>query len=186
MASVPSFTLVTQAIYFAAVWSFPALMTYAALRDLYSFTIPNWIPIMVVCGFVIAALAKGNLWSLTTSLHASTGITVLVVVALLFFRGIIGGGDAKLIAAASVWMGWPQLMPFLLIIAFTGGILALVWLFARLITINASTTSLMRQYFVSSRGIPYGVAIGFAGVVIFIYQEWAGNGLHHIFGPETL
>ena len=101
-------------------------MTYAALRDLYSFTIPNWIPILVVCGFVIAALAKGNLWSLATSLHASTGIAVLVVVALLFFRGIIGGGDAKLIAAASVWMGWPQLMPFLLIIAFTGGILALV------------------------------------------------------------
>jgi prepilin peptidase CpaA len=124
--SASSFEPVTQAIYLAGLWPFPALMTYAALRDLLSFTIPNWIPVLVICGFFLVVVTKGSLWSLATLLHSGTGIAVLAAVALLFFRGLIGGGDAKLIAAASVWMEWPQLTLFLLIMAFFGGVLALV------------------------------------------------------------
>ena len=186
MESAPSFAPVTQAIYLAAVWSFPALMTYAALRDLLSFTIPNWIPVVVICGFFLAAAAQGGFWSLATLLHAGTGVAVLAVVAFLFFRGLIGGGDAKLVAAASVWMGWPQLTPFLLVMALSGGVLALVWLVARRVTANALTSSWARRYFTAARGIPYGVAVGFAGVAMFITQDWAGSGLLGFFGSEAI
>ena len=161
-------------------------MAYAALRDLINFTIPNWIPVAMICGFFLAAVAKGGLWSLATLLHASTGIAVLAVVALLFFRGLIGGGDAKLIATASVWMGWPQLTPFLLVMALSGGVLALVWLVARRVTTSALTPSWTHSYFTAARGIPYGVAVGFAGVVMFITQDWMGSGLLGIFETEAI
>ena len=184
--SASSFESVTQAIYLVGLWSFPALMTYAALRDLLSFTIPNWIPVLVICGFFLVVVTKGSLWSLATLLHASTGIAVLAVVALLFFRGLIGGGDAKLIAAASLWMGWPQLTPFLLIMAFSGGVLALVWLVAQSVAKSALASPRTKRYFTNGHGIPYGVAVGFSGVVVFITHDWARSGLLNIFGPDAL
>jgi prepilin peptidase CpaA len=174
---------VTQATYLAAVWSFPVFMTYAALHDLFSFTIPNWIPVVVVCGFFLVALSKGGLWSLPTLLHVSTGLAVLAAFAFLFFRGLLGGGDAKLIAAASVWMGWPQLGPFLLLMALAGGVLALAWFVARRVTTGAMTPAWAGRYFTSARGVPYGVAIGFAGVAMFVTQDWVEGGLLGIWGP---
>ncbi len=173
----PSFASVSQAIYLAAVWSFPAFLSYAALRDLRSFTIPNWIPAAVVTGFLLAAVAEGSLWSNAALMHASAGGAVLIVAAILFFRGLIGGGDAKLIAAVSVWMGWSHLPQFLLLMALAGGVLALSWLVAKRLASIALIPSWANRYFTSADGIPYGVAVAVAGMAMFVSLDWIQTGL---------
>ena len=40
--------------------------------------------------------------------------------------GIMGGGDLKLLAAASIWTGWDGLLGFLFLVAMLGGVLALI------------------------------------------------------------
>ena len=172
----PSYASVSQAIYLAALWSLPACMTYAGLRDLLSFTIPNWIPVAVVGGFLLAAMAEGSLWSYAALMHLGAGASTLVAVAILFFRGLIGGGDAKLIAAVSLWMGWSNLPPFLLLTALAGGVLALSWLAARRMTSMALIPAWANRYFASADGIPYGIAVAVAAVVMFVSLDWTQTG----------
>ena len=45
--------------------------------------------------------------------------------------GVMGGGDGKLIAAAVLWTGPETIMPFLLLVALMGGVLALIILLYR-------------------------------------------------------
>ena len=47
---------------------------------------------------------------------------------LLFQLRLVGGGDAKLLAAAALWVGYEQLIPFLVYVTIFGGVLALVLL----------------------------------------------------------
>jgi prepilin peptidase CpaA len=152
-------------------------MTYAALRDLFSFTIPNWIPVAVVIGFLLAAVAEGNLWSIAALMHISAGGAVLIAVAILFFRGLIGGGDAKLIATASLWMGWAHLPSFLLLTALAGGVLALSWVVAKRMTSIALIPPWANRYFTAADGIPYGVAVAAASLMMFVSLDWTQTGL---------
>ena len=39
---------------------FPALVITAALRDVVSYTIPNWISLALIAAFPVAALAQGH------------------------------------------------------------------------------------------------------------------------------
>ena len=41
------------------VFVFPALVITAALRDVVSYTIPNWISVALIAAFPVAALAQG-------------------------------------------------------------------------------------------------------------------------------
>jgi prepilin peptidase CpaA len=85
--------------------------------------------------------------------------------ALLFSRGLMGGGDVKLLTAATLWAG-PALTPELLIVtAVLGGLLALA-LFAppalRAVFAPAPTAAAMRM------PVPYGVAIAGAALIVTI------------------
>jgi len=53
---------------------------------------------------------------------------MLVVGFAMFARGWVGGGDAKLMAAAALWLGFEHLFAFLLWTAILGGGLALLLL----------------------------------------------------------
>ena len=46
----------------------------------------------------------------------------------LFGLNLVGGGDAKLLAASALWIGYEQLVPFLLYVTIFGGALALLLL----------------------------------------------------------
>src|SRR4051812_30411883 len=85
---------------------FPALVIFAGLKDLTSYTIPNWISLALIAAFPLAALAAG-LPLAGLGLHAGVGAAALVAAMVMFALGWIGGGDAKLFAAAGLWLGWP-------------------------------------------------------------------------------
>ena len=98
----------------------PALLVVAALRDLISFTIPNWISLSLVAAFPVVALVAG-LPLTDIGVHALVGAAALVVGVGLFALGWVGGGDAKLLGAAALWLGWPGVGPFLVATALAGG-----------------------------------------------------------------
>ena len=105
--------------------AFAALVLTGAVRDLISYTIPNWISFAILGLFPIAALAA-DVSLPTAGLHAAIGVGVLVAAMAMFAFRWIGGGDAKLFAAAAFWMGWPAVTDFMLWTALTGGVLAVV------------------------------------------------------------
>ena len=105
--------------------AFAALVLTGAVRDLISYTIPNWISFAILGLFPVAALAADVSLS-TAGLHAAIGVGVLVAAMAMFAFRWIGGGDAKLFASAAFWMGWPAITDFMLWTALTGGVLAVV------------------------------------------------------------
>ena len=148
---------------------FPALVIVAAVKDLISFTIPNWISLALVAAYVPAALLAGvGLEQL--GLSAAVGFGLLVIGIGMFAMGWIGGGDAKLLAAAGLWLGWPTAIHFVLYTALAGGALALLLLSARntpLAVLTLRGPGWVQRLAEKGGPAPYGVAICFGALAAF-------------------
>jgi prepilin peptidase CpaA len=140
--------------------AFAGLMTGAALSDAVRFIIPNWLCGVIALAFPLAALTAGFGWELS-GFHLLGGFLALLVGFALFAPGWIGGGDAKLFAAAALWMGWPALFPFLLHTVVAGGILVLGLLVLRHGAPLARVPAGWLKETALDRGapVPYGLAI---------------------------
>src|SRR5690606_15669554 len=148
---------------------FPFCMVYAAVSDALSMTIANRVSILLVASFLILAPFTGMALP-EVGLHLLAGAAVLVVTFVLFAIGGMGGGDAKLIAATAVWFGFGiELMNYLLISAIAGGFLTLALLMFRNsgIGLLAGTFAPLRYIADNKAGIPYGIALGFGGLVTY-------------------
>lgn len=149
--------------------SFPALVLFAAVKDATSFTIPNWISLALVAIFPLAALAAG-LPPATLGLHAAVGAGALVAGMALFALRWVGGGDAKLIAASVLWLGWSAVPSFLLGATVTGGILAIALILLRspqLRSVVLAGPRWVNRLTEPGEGIPYGVAIAAGALLAF-------------------
>ncbi len=152
---------------------FPALMAFAAMMDLFTMTIPNRISIWLVAGFLIAAPLTGMSWE-QFFLHIGTGVGVLVIGIALFAFGIVGGGDAKLLAAASFWIGFDYLGQYMVMVAVFGGILAIMLISYRgmlppRILIGQAWAMRLHN---KKEGIPYGLALTGAALWVFPTTAW--------------
>lgn len=149
--------------------AFPALVLAAAARDALSFTIPNWISLALVAIFPLTGLAAGVPLP-TLGLHLGVGAAALVAGMALFALGWVGGGDAKLMAAVALWLGWPAVVSFLVVAAVAGGVLAVVLLALRTATLRAVVLSGPRwlvRLAEPGEGVPYGVAIAVGALFAF-------------------
>lgn len=162
----------------ALLLSFPVAMTFAAANDLFTMKIPNKISLVIVASFFAAALMTGMDWQ-TFGLHLACGAAVLVFGFVLFQFRMLGGGDAKLMAASALWMGVDQVVFFMAYVTIFGGILALAILFYRRY-IPASALSApgwtmpgwAQRLHVQGTGIPYGIAISAAALLLYPQTSW--------------
>lgn len=140
--------------------AFAGLMIAAALSDAVRFTIPNWLCGAIAALFPLIAMAGGLGWA-GTGWHLLAGFTMLLVGFALFAPGWIGGGDAKLIAAAALWIGWTDLAAFAFHTALAGGALVLVLLIARRMVPAFPLPAgwVARSAFAENAPVPYGIAI---------------------------
>ncbi len=147
---------------------FPLAMVWAMVSDLRTFEIPNRLSIALVLVYPLAAFFAGLSWQ-TMAWAFSLGTLMLVAAMVAAAFGILGGGDGKLLAAAAVWTGPEVLLQMLLITALAGGAVALVLLLYRRLPLPAALSGFatMRQLHAKGKDIPYAVAIGSAGLVIF-------------------
>ncbi len=152
---------------------FPSLMAFAASSDLLTLTISNRISLALGVGFLILAALCGV--DLQTILwHVVAGLGVLTIGLVLFARGLVGGGDAKLAAVTALWLGFDQLVDYALISSLLGGIITLALLAFRLVplpswlTNNACVVKLHQP----GGGVPYGIALAAAALVIYPSTSW--------------
>ena len=110
--------------------AFPVLLVVAALKDVTSFTIPNWISGALLLAFPVAAFAAGLPLGLTAQ-HAAVGGVALLIGMGLFALNWMGGGDAKLLSASAVWLGLSGAPAYLLWTALAGGVLSVTLILAR-------------------------------------------------------
>ncbi len=151
---------------------FPALLALAAGWDLASYTIPNRISLAIIAVFAVFAISAG-LSGAQIGLHLAACLVALAAGFALFAAGYIGGGDAKLFAATSLWFGFHDLPVYGLTAAVLGGGLTLAILAARRVPLPAG---LMQQEWIarlhdSRSGIPYGVALATGALVVLPQAE---------------
>jgi prepilin peptidase CpaA len=150
----------------ALVLALPALALVAAFKDATSYTIPNWVSLALIGVFPVAALAVG-LPLPAFGLHLALGFAALVAGMIMFSLRWIGGGDAKLFAAAALWMGVPAILNLMLGAALAGGALAMILLLVRsaalrpLVLLGPGWVVRLAE---PGEGVPYGVAIA-AGAI---------------------
>jgi prepilin peptidase CpaA len=152
---------------------FPALMAFAASSDLVTMTISNRITLALVGGFVAMAFMSGMSPSDVLS-HAGAAATVLAVTFLFFARGWIGGGDAKLAAATALWFGFDHLVVYLLYASIFGGVLTLAMIRFRLMPLPQvlADQEWVKRLHRLDGGVPYGIALAAAALVIYPSTTW--------------
>jgi prepilin peptidase CpaA len=148
---------------------FPFCMLFAAISDMLSMTIANRVPLLLIAVFAIAAPLTGMDWA-TYGWHFAAGALVLSVTFGLFAMGGMGGGDAKLLAATAIWMGFNfHLLEYLVISTALGGVLTLCILAYRNSSLAVFTRhSPFLQHLANEQtGVPYGIALGLGGLLTF-------------------
>lgn len=148
---------------------FPFCMVFAAVSDLLSMTIANRVSALLIAAFAVAAPLSGMDWA-TYGTHFAVAVTVLLVTFSLFSFGAMGGGDAKLITATSLWIGYDiVLAQYLVYTAIVGGVLTLLVLILRAspMAVYLGRMEFMRRIADKDQGVPYGIALGIAGLMVF-------------------
>ncbi|KCZ91274.1 A24 family peptidase [Hyphomonas jannaschiana] len=137
---------------------FLALCLFAALHDVNSLTIPNWLNLTIAGLFVPAAVFSGLPVEILIG-HVLAGLAAFVIGFALFAFRVFGGGDAKMIPAVMLWIGPSASLEFVFTMALVGGACALLIVLVRNTVPAAVVPGPIRAPFEEKAGVPYGVAI---------------------------
>jgi prepilin peptidase CpaA len=154
-----------------ALLLFPFAMALAASSDLLTMRISNKLVLFLVAAFCIVALSI-NMDLQQFAMHVTCAMVVLAVGFALFALRWIGGGDAKLAAATTLWLGFGLTLPYLVYAALAGGVLTLAILTLRRVPL----TPFLARYRWLERlhdrksGVPYGVALAVAGLMTYSHS----------------
>jgi len=142
-----------------------------AYGDFRSRRIPNeFIVAILALAAVRIALAGDPIAGLFT-LAASSALFIATF--LLFWRGLLGGGDVKLIGATGLLVGYHNLFEFLFVMSVSGALIALAILARnRLGPHRATTPAPEDQEGRALLTVPYGAAIAVAGIVSLLLQNF--------------
>ena len=152
---------------------FVALMVVAAITDFRRLVIPNRVTVALCVLWPLEFGATREATIVAAIESVACAAFVLAGGAILFARGVVGGGDVKLFATASLWVGPAAVPKLLLLTALLGGALAVAfltplgtWLSSRRRPIESS---IHNRVIASGRvPLPYGAAIASAALVVMI------------------
>ena len=148
------------------------MMAFAGIGDFLTFRIPNWLSAAVAIAFFPMAWMTGMPLDMI-GMHTAAGAVLLVLGFALFAGGIFGGGDAKLMAAATMWFGFADVTSFLVYTILAGGVLGLAISLWNVIEIDAEVRGIgwMKALFKHKPDIPYGLAFA-AGAAFALPGSW--------------
>ena len=149
---------------------FPAGVIVAAIRDVTSFTIPNWLSGLLAVTFIPVALLV-HLPMGALGLNVAAGFAALVAGIGMFAMGWCGGGDAKLLAASALWLGWPGVMTLVLATGVAGGAIATALIAARnsgpITALAGRGPPWLGRLLTPAEDLPYGLAIAVGALIAF-------------------
>jgi prepilin peptidase CpaA len=156
-----------------AVTAFGVVMAFAAVEDFRRLVIPNLLPILLVVLWpVYFAVVAPSLYGALAAIGCA--LAVFIGGAVLFARGYLGGGDVKLLSAATLWAGPAGTPELLMLTGVLGGALALFLLMPFGMQIAAAARGMLGQPPIAAeRGlampVPYGVAIAGAALIVTLH-----------------
>jgi len=150
----------------------PAVLLAAAGWDLASFTIPNFLQLLLLCGFATFAILTG-MGPGAIGWHFLGAAIGLAIGFALFALGLVGGGDAKLFACVALWFGLQDLIDYVLIASLFGGVLTLTILGFRRLPLPDRLAKLawLTRLHDHKSGIPYGVALAGGAFYVLPYTD---------------
>ena len=151
------------------------LLCIAAWTDLATRTIPDSVAIAAA---LVGLLSRGLAGVPAVALSIGIGIGLFLLLALLCLRGLLGGGDVKLVAATALGLSPLATWQFLTATALFGGVLAVLHLLLRhsfrgdpLRRPPPRGSALLRRLLAAERWriarrgpLPYGIAIACGGI----------------------
>ncbi len=146
-------TLVLGPLWCIAVLA--SLLLAAAAQDLVQLKISNLTTSAILALAIVTILIVGPGWLLWQNLVVM--VVTLFAGTLLFAAGKLGGGDVKLLAVSGFWFDFGGVGTFLIAVALSGGVLALMILLARSLRQGDGESNIL--FLRPGSGIPYGVAI---------------------------
>lgn len=152
---------------------FPLMVVLAGISDFFTLKIPNWLNAIIAVSVVPFVLFSGMPMEIF-AWHVIAGLVTFVAGFVLFSAKIIGGGDAKMLAACAIWVGWDVLMQFAVVTAFAGGALVIaikVWVFFAQHK-DHKGMDWAKNFLSKKPQLPYGIAIAAGGVIVFPATWW--------------
>jgi prepilin peptidase CpaA len=146
------------------------VLTAAAWDDLWARHIPNALPLSIGALAVVRLIPVGDPYPALWTIAAAAAV---FAVSVLHWRlGLLGGGDAKLLAAAALLVGYHDLMAFLFLMSLAGAVVSLAVLAASrlggpaplLLPFPGAIETPARP------SVPFGVAIAAAAALVLIQQ----------------
>lgn len=150
------------------------LMIAVTLSDMARYMIPNWLVLALLMLYPVAVYVSAS----RPDWHAACLVAFIAFIIgyVLFFLRLMGGGDIKLLTAASLYAGLSGILDFIMYVALLGGVGSLLLLALRAFTpylfLKAGRTAADIPRVLSDKEpVPYGVAIAIA----FLLMLWSGN-----------
>lgn len=157
-------------MHWIALLAVVAALVAAAITDAATYIIPHRYPAAVALAFAVYAIGK----PMPVWLHGIEAAALLLAIGVLLFeRGMLGGGDVKLMAASALWAGFDQLPLMLLVTSLAGGALALAHLspLRRLMPARPGTAPAVDLRSRMRQPIPFGIAIAVGGVAVALARS---------------
>lgn len=152
---------------FGCLILYGVVLIVAAWRDWRTLQIADAFPLTIVGVFgiwAVSGLAGGRTSLAEIGLSAAIATGLLIVGAVAFAIGALGGGDVKLVAAASLFAGPAFLVEFLLVVALAGGAVSLVALMGRAVGTPPARDDGRHRH------VPYGLAIAAGGLAVALVR----------------
>ncbi|MGR3593974.1 MAG: A24 family peptidase [Limimaricola soesokkakensis] len=159
-----------------ALFFYPAIMVLAGLGDLKTMKIPNRLVMLLLGGYIVLVPLSG-LALQEIALSAATAIVVFLAGFGAFACRWMGGGDVKLMAVTALWLGAPLVPSFVIYMALIGALLTGAFLVFRACPLPAGWRGRdwISRLHNRETGIPYGLAIAVAGIVVFLETPWLAS-----------
>lgn len=161
-----------------ALTAFTVVMADAAFEDFRRLVIPNRLPV-ILCAlwpFYFAA-ATPSLYGALAAIGCA--VAVFLGAAVLFFLDsrLFGGGDVKLLGAATLWAGPAGTPDLLMLTGVIGGVLALFLLMPGGAQVAAAARTMLGQPPIDvgqgrKMKIPYGLAIIGAALIVTLHPHF--------------
>lgn len=146
----------------------------AAYKDLYTLTIPNYCNLLIAASFAIIGpiiwltVPEGEVFAPWWS-HFISFAVIFLSTLFFFIKGWLGGGDAKMASAFSLWFGLRELVIFLFFMALMGAILSAVALISKKFALGRHIPGQWGRALEGGESkLPYGIAILFGAVMAFL------------------
>jgi prepilin peptidase CpaA len=132
-----------------------ATLLYIIIDDLRNYRIKNYSLIFLIILFLADTLIQGSY--IDAGIQFLIALTFFVILLFPYARGLLGGGDVKLLAVAFLWLGGPQRMMF-----------AIFFFFSTLLYVVAAKCRLAPSRGSAAVYIPFGPSIAGAWLLTLL------------------